>query len=138
MSVSRDLLKELTAWYQNLDPFFHANLSDDLNSDPDARLSIHLCYHGVKILVLRALLRPFYHAGASIPQDPEEQAEWLSAKTHCRLGAKAGANAAMRSTSLLRASHYQAFWAPCKVFSSRKSEFLTDRLRLQGARHILL
>lgn len=92
---------------------------DNLSSEPDPRFSIHLSYHAVKITILRALLRPFYHAGATPPQDPQQRAEWLSAKENCRLGAKAGAGAAIRSVSLLRACHYQAFWAPCELTSPK-------------------
>ncbi|KAL3425243.1 fungal specific transcription factor domain-containing protein [Phlyctema vagabunda] len=116
LTISRELLKELTAWYQGLDATFHTNSLENLSNDPDPRFSVHLGYHAVKIIILRALLRPFYHADATPPQDPEQQAEWYSARAHCRLGAKTGANAALGTASLLRASQYQAFWAPwCKT-----------------------
>ena len=82
LKVSQSLLVLLTSWYQSLDPFFHTTTAEDLSGEPDPRFLIHLSYHAVKITILRALLRPFYRAGVTAPNDPIEHAEWESAKYH--------------------------------------------------------
>ena len=109
--ISRELLQELTSWYQNLSSYFHG---DSPHKEPDARFSIHLCYHAVKITIIRALLRPFYHSGTTMPGNVNERTEWVSSRNNCRLGAKTAGIAASKSVSMLRVSHYQSFWPPCK------------------------
>ncbi|KAL2060866.1 hypothetical protein VTL71DRAFT_8918 [Oculimacula yallundae] len=116
LQASQPLLVLLTSWYQSLDSYFHNTTTEDLSGDPDPRSSVHLCYYAVKIVIIRALLRPFYHAGATQSTDPRERANWESATYHSRLGAKMCANAAVKHVASLRAAHYQAFWAPwCKT-----------------------
>ncbi|EAW10025.1 fungal specific transcription factor domain-containing protein [Aspergillus clavatus NRRL 1] len=108
MSVARPIMQDLTTWQANLPPSLvieHRATTEPPTSDASA--SLHIAYQSVKILVLRALLRPF-----RIPGHGEQTPEWQAAKAHVLKAASAETEAALSVVSSFSPVHYQAFWAP--------------------------
>ncbi|KAL4744048.1 fungal-specific transcription factor domain-containing protein [Aspergillus similis] len=104
--TARPLLNELAEWAQKAP---NATSSDTLTSC-DGVAQLHISYHSLKILILRALLRPFNHPECEI--SPEDKPEWDAAKSHIRQAARAEAETALNRISILGPANYQAFWAP--------------------------
>ncbi|KAL2819619.1 fungal-specific transcription factor domain-containing protein [Aspergillus cavernicola] len=102
--TARPLLDALAQWA-------HApSMSSDALTGYEGLAPLHIAYHAVKILILRALLRPFNHTDCQVM--PEHQAEWEAAKIHIRQAARVEISAAIARVSSLEAVDYQAFWAP--------------------------
>ncbi|KAL2850283.1 fungal-specific transcription factor domain-containing protein [Aspergillus pseudoustus] len=101
--TARPLLAELADWAQRFPPAGTINAVE-------ASAPLHMAYHAVRILVFRALLRPFNHPDMQVSS--EDKAEWDAAKFHVRQGAQAEIDAALSHVSSLRAVDYQVFWAP--------------------------
>ncbi|KAL3474080.1 fungal-specific transcription factor domain-containing protein [Aspergillus californicus] len=98
--TARPLLDALAQWTRQ---------APDLASQ-QGLMPLHMAYHAVKILVLRALLRPFNQPNCQIPD--AHQAEWEAARTHIRQAARVEINAALHRISSMEAVDYQVFWAP--------------------------
>lgn len=105
--TARPLLDDLTVWAESVP---NAASGDSLEGREDLA-SLHIAYHSLKILIFRALLRPFNRAHCQVPS--EDKAEWEAAKTHIRQAARAEIDAVLNRISALEAMDYQAFWAPC-------------------------
>ncbi|KAF7590674.1 hypothetical protein BBP40_002566 [Aspergillus hancockii] len=73
--------------------------------------SLHLAYQSVKVLVFRALLRPFNIMDHSATEAGHND-EWQAARDQIRKTVSAEADAALTLVSSLRPAHYQAFWVP--------------------------
>ncbi|KAL3458159.1 fungal-specific transcription factor domain-containing protein [Aspergillus heterothallicus] len=104
--TARPLLAELAQWAQNA-PFA---TSDDPVHGQEASAPLHLAYHAIRILIFRALLRPFNRNVSQV--SPEDKAEWEAAKVHVRQAAKTEIQGALTRISSLGAADYQVFWAP--------------------------
>ncbi|UCK58470.1 hypothetical protein AFCA_001326 [Aspergillus flavus] len=77
----------------------------------DDSASLHIAYQSVKILILRALLRPFHNVD-HLSSELERNEEWHAARSQIRQTASAESDAALSLISSLQPAHYQAFWAP--------------------------
>ncbi|KAF5860099.1 hypothetical protein ETB97_002060 [Aspergillus alliaceus] len=88
--------------------------------------SLHIAYQSVKILILRALLRPFNstdHPASELEQDEE----WHAARSQIRKTASTETDAALSLISNLQPAHYHAFWAPWEEYTERRETL--DRAR---------
>ncbi|KAF3395865.1 hypothetical protein F1880_006618 [Penicillium rolfsii] len=106
LETARPLLDDL----KSLAEHTSAALSPDGTEDQKPYASLDIAYHSLKILIFRALLRPFNNAGCQA--SPEEMEEWEAARTHIRQAARAEIEATLNRISGLEAMDYQAFWAP--------------------------
>ncbi|KAL4961172.1 transcription factor domain-containing protein [Aspergillus stella-maris] len=102
---SRPLLEDLARWAESAPA---SKVHEGRRYEGFAPL--HIAYHAVKCLILRALLHPFNHTDC-LPS-PEDKEEWDAAKAHMRRSAKAEIEAALVRISTLDAVDYQSFWAP--------------------------
>jgi hypothetical protein len=102
LETARPLLGELAEWAQQLSS----------TSPRRAIAPLYVAYHAVRIVIFRALLRPFSHT-KSQPM-PEDKDEWDAAKVHIRQAARTEIDAALSRVSSLTAVDYQVFWAPCR------------------------
>jgi hypothetical protein len=101
LETARPLLGELAEWAQQVSSM----------SAHEAIAPLYVAYHAVRIVIFRALLRPFNHT-ASQPL-PEDKDEWDAAKVHIRQAARTEIDAAISRVSSLTVVDYQVFWAPC-------------------------
>ncbi|KAL4894258.1 hypothetical protein BDV59DRAFT_176134 [Aspergillus ambiguus] len=104
--TARPLLNSLTKWAEcapTLD-------TRDTLGGPENVASLYMAYHAIKILIFRALLRPFNQETCQI--SPDNKAEWQAAKAHIRQAALLEIDAALDLVSSLKARDHQAFWAP--------------------------
>ncbi|KAL4948844.1 fungal-specific transcription factor domain-containing protein [Aspergillus filifer] len=102
---SRPLLEDLTQWAESAPA---SKVHEGRRYEGFAAL--HISYHALKCLILRALLRPFNHEDCS--PSPADKEEWDAAKAHIRRAAKTEIEAALARISTLDAVDYQSFWAP--------------------------
>ncbi|KAL3496087.1 fungal-specific transcription factor domain-containing protein [Aspergillus germanicus] len=100
LQTARPLLGELAEWAQGLSS----------TSSHEAIAPLYVAHHAVRIVIFRALLRPFNHT-ESQPM-PEDKDEWDAAKVHIRQAARTEIDAALSRVSSLTAVDYQVFWAP--------------------------
>ncbi|KAL5338361.1 fungal-specific transcription factor domain-containing protein [Aspergillus crustosus] len=109
--TARPLLDELAQWVQNV-PNMSPSPSTPTNGmiHHQSLAPLHIVYHAVKILILRALLRPFNNIECHIPA--ADQVEWEAARTYIRQAARAEIDATLTRISSLRVADYQTFWAP--------------------------
>jgi hypothetical protein len=112
MSRAYPFMEILTAWHANLPSSLAMEQKLEGSPTADGSASLHLAYQSVKILILRALLRPFNNPHHLVTES-ERGNEWFAARTQIRKIASAEADAALNLVSSLRPEHYQAFWAPC-------------------------
>ncbi|KAL4883586.1 fungal-specific transcription factor domain-containing protein [Aspergillus karnatakaensis] len=104
--TARPLLDELAQWAQQI----LATNSSDASTDFEGLAPLHMAYHAVKILILRALLRPFNHRECYVPDT--DRVEWEAARRYIRQAARAEIEAALSRIFSLQVADYQAFWAP--------------------------
>ncbi|PLB52165.1 hypothetical protein P170DRAFT_350479 [Aspergillus steynii IBT 23096] len=108
ISIARPIMQELTMWHANLPPSMMIDSTNEYRTTvSDNSASLQIAYQSLKILVLRALLRPFNNASPS----PEDTEEWHAAKSQILKTASVEADAALSLVSSFRPVHYQAFWA---------------------------
>jgi hypothetical protein len=107
LETARPLLDDLRLWAEHAP----GAVSQDGTEGQKECASLDIAYHSLKILIFRALLRPFNHAGCQA--SPEEMVEWEAARTHIRQAARAEIDATLNRISGLEAVDYQSFWAPC-------------------------
>lgn len=128
ITTAQPILQRLDAWRASLPSRLEIRSKDnDENSTglPNGSASLHIAYHAVKILVIRALLRPFNQptesGSSSSMQDGQHSDEWLAARARIRNGALNEVTSVLSLIASFRQEHYQAFWAPCtsslEVFS---------------------
>ncbi|CEL08615.1 hypothetical protein ASPCAL11763 [Aspergillus calidoustus] len=98
--TARPLLAKLADWAQRVSS----------TSSQEASAPLFMAYHAVRILIFRALLRPFNHTKSQ--PSPQDKDEWDAAKVHIRQAARIEVDAALSRVSSLAAVDYQAFWAP--------------------------
>lgn len=111
--MARPLLEDLATWHSNLPPCLAIEPAPEYRSaSSDLSASLHIAYQCVKILVFRALLRPFNNLTHDTTKTDDSE-EWNAAKSHIQNAARAEAEGAINLVSTFRPAHYQAFWAPC-------------------------
>ncbi|KAB8265723.1 fungal-specific transcription factor domain-containing protein [Aspergillus pseudonomiae] len=111
ISTARPLMQDLTTWHTSLPLSLAMESTPECKQTLDDSASLHIAYQSVKVLILRALLRPFnivdHHSS-----ELEQNEEWHTARSQIRTTASAEADAALSIISNLRPAHYQTFWAP--------------------------
>ncbi|KAE8330705.1 hypothetical protein BDV39DRAFT_190336 [Aspergillus sergii] len=112
ISSARPLMQDLTTWYTGLPVSLAMETTPGCKQASDDSASLHIAYQSVKILILRALLRPFHNVD-HLSSKLERNEEWHAARSQIRQTASAESNAALSLISSLQPAHYQAFWAPC-------------------------
>ncbi|KAE8383725.1 fungal-specific transcription factor domain-containing protein [Aspergillus bertholletiae] len=111
ISNARPLMHDLTAWHAGLPLSLSMESTPGSKQTSDDSASLHVAYQSVKILILRALLRPFNNAD-HLPSELEQSDEWHAARSQIRKTASSEVDAALSLISNLQPAHYQAFWAP--------------------------
>ncbi|KAE8341143.1 hypothetical protein BDV24DRAFT_151339 [Aspergillus arachidicola] len=112
ISSARPLMQDLTTWYTGLPLSLAMEPTPGCKQASDDSASLHIAYQSVKILILRALLRPFHNVD-HLSSELERNEEWHAARSQIRQTASAESDAALSLISSLQPAHYQAFWAPC-------------------------
>ncbi|EEA21784.1 hypothetical protein EYB25_006969 [Talaromyces marneffei] len=112
ISTARPIMQTLDEWHKSC-----SSQIDIAHNQNDADLSngsasLHIAFHAVRILVFRALLRPFNQLNSRLTPDGENSEEWLAARTQIRRSALAEVTSILNLISSFRQEHYQAFWAP--------------------------
>lgn len=105
-------MQNLTEWYTSLPLSLAMAQTPGCKQTSDDSASLHIAYQSVKILILRALLRPFNNVD-HLSSELEQNEEWHAARSQIRQTASAEADVALTLISNLQPAHYQAFWAPC-------------------------
>ncbi|KAB8227130.1 transcription factor domain-containing protein [Aspergillus alliaceus] len=111
ISNARPLMHDLTAWHASLPLLLAMDPTAGRKQTSNDSASLHIAYQSVKILILRALLRPFNntdHPASELEQDEE----WHAARSQIRKTASTETDAALSLISNLQPAHYHAFWAP--------------------------
>ncbi|OGM42824.1 fungal specific transcription factor domain protein [Aspergillus bombycis] len=111
ISTARPLMQDLTTWYTGLPLSLAMESTPECKQASEDSASLHIAYQSVKVLILRALLRPFNNMDHR-SSELEQNEEWRTARSQIRKTASAEADAALGIISNLRPAHYQAFWAP--------------------------
>ncbi|KAL4861385.1 fungal-specific transcription factor domain-containing protein [Aspergillus spectabilis] len=104
--TARPLLDELAQWAHHVS----SKSSPSALTRHQGFAPLHIAYHAVKILILRALLRPFNHTECHVFSS--DQVEWEAARTYIRQAARAEIDAVLTRISSLEVVDYQTFWAP--------------------------
>ncbi|BAE55935.1 unnamed protein product [Aspergillus oryzae RIB40] len=112
ISSARPLMQDLTTWYTDLPLSLAMEPTPGCKQASNDSASLHIAYQSVKILILRALLRPFHNVD-HLSSELERNEEWHAARSQIRQTASAESDAALSLISSLQPAHYQAFWAPC-------------------------
>ncbi|KAE8160060.1 fungal-specific transcription factor domain-containing protein [Aspergillus tamarii] len=111
ISSARPLMQNLTEWHTSLPLSLAMAQTPGCKQTSDDSASLHIAYQSVKILILRALLRPFNNVD-HLSSELEQNEEWHAARSQIRQTASAEADVALTLISNLQPAHYQAFWAP--------------------------
>ncbi|KAE8422961.1 fungal-specific transcription factor domain-containing protein [Aspergillus pseudocaelatus] len=111
ISSARPLMQNLTEWHTGLPLSLAMAPAPGCKQTSDDSASLHIAYQAVKILILRALLRPFSNMD-HLSSELEPNEEWHAARSQIRQTASAEADMALSLISNLQPAHYQAFWAP--------------------------
>ncbi|OKL57325.1 hypothetical protein UA08_07469 [Talaromyces atroroseus] len=136
ITTAQPILQRLDEWHNSLPSILEIRRGNDGNNTdlPNGSASLHIAYHAVKILVFRALLRPFNQPNnpdSTTTQDHQSHADdWLAAKMRIRNGALAEVTSVLSLISSFRQEHYQAFWAP---WSKTSFALVTNLLFLLSA-----
>lgn len=107
-------MQTLDEWHKSFPAQLDSRGDTENNADlPNGSASLHIAFHAVRILVFRALLRPFNQSNSGLTPDGQNSEDWLAARTQIRRSALAEVSSILNLISSFRQEHYQAFWAPC-------------------------
>lgn len=107
-------MQTLDEWHKSFSAHLEVNRDRETNSDlTNGSASLHVAFHAVRILVFRALLRPFNQSNPDLTLGGQNSEDWLAARTQIRRSALAEVTLILNLISSFRQEHYQAFWAPC-------------------------
>lgn len=114
ISTARPIMQTLDEWHKCFSSQLGIRGDSENTADiSNGSASLHIAFHAVRILVFRALLRPFNQPNSELTTDGQNSDEWLAARTQIRRSALAEVTSVLNLISSLRQEHYQAFWAPC-------------------------
>ncbi|EED16581.1 conserved hypothetical protein [Talaromyces stipitatus ATCC 10500] len=112
ISTARPIMQTLDEWHKTFSQIEIRGDSENNAEISNVSASLHIAFHAVRILVFRALLRPFNQPNQEGTSDSQHSDEWLAAQTQIRRSALAEVTSVLNLISSLRQEHYQAFWAP--------------------------
>lgn len=107
-------MQTLDEWHKSFSAHLEVHRDSETNADlPNGSASLHIAFHAVRVLVFRALLRPFNQSNPDLAPGGQNSEDWLAARTQIRSSATAEVYSILKLISSFRQEHYQAFWAPC-------------------------
>jgi hypothetical protein len=110
-------MQTLDEWHKSFPSQLEIGRDGENNVDlPNSSASLHIAFHAVRILVFRALLRPFNKQNPELTPNGQNSEEW-HARTQIRRSALAEVTSILNLISSFRQEHYQAFWAPCTSYT---------------------
>lgn len=119
LSTARPIMQTLDDWHKSFSSQFELRRDNENNADlPNVSASLHIAFHAVRILIFRALLRPFNQSNPGLTPDRQNPEDWLAARAQIRSSALAEVGSVLNLISSFRQEHYQAFWAPCTSYHS--------------------
>lgn len=117
ISTARPIMQALDEWHKSFSAQLEIRREDENNADlPNGSASLHISFHAVRILVFRALLRPFNQSNPALTPDGQNSEDWLAARMQIRRSAISEVTSILNLISSFRQEHYQAFWAPCTSY----------------------
>lgn len=117
ISTARPIMQTLDEWHKSFSTQLEIGRDSENNAGlPNGSASLHIAFHAVRILVFRALLRPFNQSNPELTPGGQNSDEWLAARTQIRRSAIAEVTSILNLISSFRQEHYQAFWAPCTSY----------------------
>lgn len=123
----------LDEWHKTFSAQLEIRRDDENNADlPNGSASLHIAFHAVRILVFRALLRPFNQLNPELTPGDQNSDEWLAARTQIRRSALAEVTSILNLISSFRQEHYQAFWAPCTSYIHCLGRLFTYKYRVEN------
>ena len=122
IATARPLMQSLDEWHKSCSAQLETIRDSEIDTDiPNGSASLHIAFHAVRILVLRALLRPFNQSNPELTSNGQKSEEWLAARTQIRRSALAEVASILNLISSFRQEDYQAFWAPCTLYPLTRS-----------------
>jgi hypothetical protein len=107
-------MQTLDEWHKSFSSQLEIRTDIENNAGlPNGSASLHIAFHAVRILVFRALLRPFNQSNPELSPDGQNMEDWRAARMQIRRSALAELTTILNLISSFRQEHYRAFWAPC-------------------------
>lgn len=114
VSTARPLEQELDEWYKDFSTELERRNDVSTTDFSNATASLRIAYHAVRILIFRALLRPFQVSTPGTTPRNRDSNERLAMRAKIRRKTLEEVASILNLISSLTQEQYQAFWPPCK------------------------